>query len=38
MLFTDDIVHCGVVGTGEEVGEEVDHDQAFLVSLKEEQK
>ena len=32
--LTDDIVERGVVGAGEEVGEEVDHDEALLLALK----
>ena len=32
--LTDDIVERGVVGAGEEVGEEVDHDETLLLALK----
>ena len=32
--LTDDIVERGVIGAGEEVGEEVDHDETLLLALK----
>ena len=33
MMLTYDIVDGGVVAAGDEVGEKVDHNQAFLLSL-----
>ena len=35
-LLTDDVIKRRVVGAGEEVGEEVDHDQALLLGLHRE--
>ena len=32
--LTDDVVEGGMIGAGEEVGEEVDHDEAVLLALK----
>ena len=32
--LTDDIVEGGMIGAGEEVGEEVDHHEAVLLALK----